>query len=274
MRPTLGCRAWPRPLLRPPPPRPPPQPLPAAASAAASAVASVTPIAAPHAAPVAEAPTAAPPARPADAAYASDDRVDILNVRGILERGGISTGEVASLRKLIELREQELDMKEGKVPDVRRFRLGRLEWVRVPPNRGTGQVAVRRQQQKTNVVDYVMERMSFGTGEAARLMRRRRDVFTEAAARAEVICQNRLNVEQTLQAMHSVQASWTGMRSLKTKTLLRHFGINLNLASEASVKAHVQQFDVPIFIFYARLYMLLIAMPNFDSIPDAGGGWA
>ena len=73
-------------------------------------------------------------------------------------------------------------------------------------------------------------------------MRRQREVFAEAAAKAELIQNCSLDVESTLQLMTASQTTWTGLQKLKT--LLKHKGVYLGIASEAKVKKHIATFDV------------------------------
>ena len=77
-----------------------------------------------------------------------------------------------------------------------------------------------------------MEITNAGVETTARIIRTQRAIFTEAASRASIVSKQRLGIEATLQVMQSVNASWSGMRALKT--ILGHFGIHLNFASEVN----------------------------------------
>ncbi|MFO7834192.1 MAG: hypothetical protein R6V31_09105, partial [Halohasta sp.] len=127
-----------------------------------------------------------------------------------------------------------------------------MMWVQVPQGRVLdGQAGKKQHQRRASIVTFVMDIMGVNVESATRMIRKQREVFTEAASRALVVSNQRLGVEATLQVMKACHSSWTSMRALKR--VLVHYGIHLKVASEAAVKEHVQEFSVEMAYFRAYL---------------------
>jgi len=177
----------------------------------------------------------------------------VLKVDEILAEGKLDQAQKEAILALVDLLVKETADKLGTVTDVIRFRLLKNEWMYVPlGSKSDNEVSARHLARRTNQVAYVMERTGASATTVGKLMRRQRAIFTAAAAKARLIVNGKLGVTATLQAMQLAKTTWTGMRSLRT--LLRHYGINLQLASEAKCKALLKGHEVHVSYSYMDLH--------------------
>ena len=133
------------------------------------------------------------------------DGQQVLNVNEILSRDYLEPGEAALIKQLLSHLE---DMLHATNPEkgVRRFQIksgnnSYITWVRVAQNRvPDSNAGMKQQRRRGETVNYVMGTTGAGVETAARMIRKRRAMFTEAASRASILSKEHLGAEATLQA--------------------------------------------------------------------------
>ena len=107
-------------------------------------------------------------------------------------------------------------------------------FVRLPISDKDAVPGERQQRRQADCLARVMDRMHMSTPALTRLLRRRKDVFAEAAARARLLTSQTLTLDATIELFNATNLSWSASRRLRA--ILKKNGITLKLASELEIK--------------------------------------
>jgi len=130
-----------------------------------------------------------------------------------------------------------------RVPNVDYLNLGKEMFVRLPIPRLKDAGSNSTNKRRASVSNFVNETIEVTVPVAVKVLNARKEVFQKAAEKTKLFKQSKLGVEETMQLMRSVNATWTGMRAFRT--LNRHLGSPLGVAGERECKAFLEQFRVP-----------------------------